>query len=146
MTMKTFALIVGLAYLAFGVLGFVPQFVTAAGDAAPALRISALHGYLFGLFPINFMDNLAYLAVGAWGLAAARTAGGARAYAGAIAALFAALTVLGLMPATYTLFGMMPVYGNDVWLHAATGVLALVCWVAVKGATYVETRPAHQRF
>lgn len=143
MTAKTFALIAGLVYVTFGVLGFVPQFVTAATDATPALRISALHGYLFGLFPVNFMDNLAYLAIGAWGLAAARSPGGARAYAGAMAALFASLTVLGLMPATHTLFGMMPIHGNDVWLHAGTGLVAVVCWVAVKGATYIQAKPAH---
>jgi hypothetical protein len=143
MTAKTFALIVGLIYLAFGVLGFFPQFVTAPGGAAPGLRITALHGYLFGLFPVNFMDDLAYLAIGAWGLAAARTPGGARAYAGAMAALFASLTVLGLMPATHTLFGMMPLHGNDVWLHAGTALVALVCWLAVKGATYVQAKTAH---
>ena len=143
MTAKTFALIVGLVYLTFGALGFVPPFVSVPTDAMPALRISAFHGYLFGLFPVNFMDNLAYLAIGAWGLAATRSAGGARAYAGAMAALFGALTVLGLMSATRTLFGMMPIYGNDVWLHAGTSIVAVMCWVALKGAGYIEPKPAH---
>jgi len=142
MTAKTFALIIGCVYLALGALGFVPQFVTAA-DATPALRISAFHGYLFGLFPVNFMDNLAYLAIGAWGLAAARSPGGARAYAGAMATLFGALSVLGLMPATRTLFGMMPIHGNDVWLHAGTAIIAVVCWAAFKGAAYMHAKPAH---
>jgi hypothetical protein len=33
------------------------------------------------------------------------------------------LTILGLIPQTNTFFGLIPLHGNDVWLHA---VLALV--------------------
>jgi hypothetical protein len=40
-----------------------------------------------------------------------------------VAVIYALLTVMGLVPALYTTFGLIPLYGNDVWLHA---VLALV--------------------
>ena len=33
-------------------------------------------------------------------------------------------TVLGVLPVTNTLFGMMPIYGGDVWLHGVTAVIA----------------------
>jgi hypothetical protein len=44
-------------------------------------------------------------------------------YFRAVAVIYGLLTVLGLLPATNTTFGLIPIYGNDVWLHA---VLALV--------------------
>jgi len=141
MTVKTFALIAGIFYLALGVLGFVPPLITAPGDAPP-LRLTAFHGYLLGLFPVNFMDNLAHLAVGAWGIAAARSVGGARAYSKTMAALFASLAVLGLMPATQTLFGLVPIHGHDVWLHAGTAIAAAFCGWVLKGSSYIHPRPA----
>ena len=142
MTVKTFALIAGLVYLALGALGFVPQLLSPAGDAPP-LRLTAFHGYLLGLVPVNFMDNLAHLAIGAWGIAASRSVGGARSYSKTMATLFAALTILGLIPATYTLFGMIPIHGNDVWLHAGTAVVAAFCGWVLKGSSYIHPRPAH---
>jgi hypothetical protein len=35
-----------------------------------------------------------------------------------VALIYALLTVLGLIPATNTAFGLVPIYGHDVWLHA----------------------------
>ena len=58
--------------------------------------------------------------VGNW---AGGYAGGSIGYARAVAVIYALLTVLGLLDATNTTFGLIPIYGNDVWLHA---VLALV--------------------
>jgi hypothetical protein len=37
--------------------------------------------------------------------------------------IYAVLAVLGLIPATNTLFGLAPIHSADVWLH---GALALV--------------------
>ena len=34
------------------------------------------------------------------------------------------LAVLGCIPIANTLFGLMPIYGNDVWLHLATAIPA----------------------
>jgi hypothetical protein len=32
--------------------------------------------------------------------------------------------VLGLIPATSTTFGYIPIWGNDVWLHGAVAAVA----------------------
>lgn len=37
---------------------------------------------------------------------------------------YALLTVLGLIPATNTTFGLVPIDGHDVWLHALLAVVA----------------------
>lgn len=124
MTVKTFALVAGIAYLAAGALGFVPALVTAPPGDAPGVGITAFHGYLLGLFPVNFMHNLVHLAIGAWGLAASRSIGGARAFSKTLTVLYGALAVMGLIPALNTLFGLAPIHGHDVWLHAGTALVA----------------------
>ena len=77
-----------------------------------------------GLFPVNVLHNLVHLAFGLWGLLAARSAVGSLVYARSVALIYALLTVLGLIPTTDTTFGLVPIYGNDVWLHAGLAVVA----------------------
>jgi len=96
MTVKTFALIAGIGFLAAGVLGFVPALVTAPPEHAPALGITAFHGYLLGLFPVNFMHNLVHIAIGGWGIAASRSVGASRGYSRTIAVFYGLLAVMGL--------------------------------------------------
>jgi hypothetical protein len=143
MTVKTFALIVGIAFLAAGALGFVPALVTAPPEHAPALGVTAFHGYLLGLFPVNFIHNLVHLAIGAWGIAASRSVGGSRAYSKSLAVSYGALAVMGLIPTLNTVFGLVPIHGHDVWLHAGTALLAAFFGWVVKGSSVVSPRAAH---
>src|SRR5437868_5387170 len=124
MTARNFALVIGIVYLAAGVLGFVPALITPPPADAPAVGIHAFHGYLLGLFPVNFMHNLVHLAIGAWGVAASRSMSGARTYSKTLAVLYGVLAVMGLIPALNTMFGLAPIHGNDVWLHAVTALIA----------------------
>ena len=124
MTTRNFALIAGIVYLAAGVLGFVPPLLFAPPGDAPGLAITAFYGYLLGLFPVNLIHNLVHLVIGAWGLAAARSAAGALTYARTLAILYGVLAVMGLIPGMGTLFGLAPIHGHDVWLHAFTALVA----------------------
>ena len=124
MKTTTFALLAGIAYLAAGVLGMVPAMLVSPPMDAPATTFTLLYGYLFGLFPVNALHSLVHLAIGAWGIAAWRGVAPAGLYARALALFFGLLAVLGLIPAANTLFGWLPIYGHDVWLHAGTSVLA----------------------
>jgi hypothetical protein len=47
-----------------------------------------------------------------------------RVYAQIVAVAYGPLVVLGPFPATNTLFGLVPIHGNDVWLHLVLGVVA----------------------
>ena len=134
MTTRTFALIIGIAYLAAGALGFVPALLTAPPASGPHVSLTGFYGYLLGLFPVNYMHNLVHLAIGAWGIAAWRSAGGARAYARSLAVIYGALAVLGLFPQTQTMFGLVPIHGHDVWLHAATAIAAAFFGWVVSGS------------
>lgn len=124
MTTRAFALLSGVAFLAIGALGFVPAFVTPAPAHAPNVAFTASYGYLFGLLPVNYFVNLGHMAMGAWGIAAARSEGGARGYARTMAVISGALAIIGMVPALNTLFGLAPVFGKDVWLHGIAAIAA----------------------
>ena len=79
-----------------------------------------LYGYLIGLFPVNILHTAVHLAIGVWGIAAWRSAGGARVYARSLAILYGVLAVMGLIPGLNTVFGLIPLHSHDVWLHAGT--------------------------
>lgn len=125
--MKTryFALVMGLAFLVIGGLGFVPGLRTIDADM-PSLALEQHYGLLFGLFPVNWLHNVVHLLFGIWGVLAWRSYGAARVYAMLVALSYALLTVLGFFPTLATLAGLVPLYGNDVWLHAAIALVAAI--------------------
>lgn len=123
MRIRTFALILGLGFLAVGVLGFVPQLVTVPASQPP-LVVETTHGLLFGLFPVNALHNIVHLVFGVWGIVVWRNLAASRVYSRSVAVIYAVLAVLGLIPATNTLFGLVPLHGNDIWLHAVLAIAA----------------------
>ncbi len=129
--MRTFALIYGLVFTLVGLLGFVPGFVSPPVDH-PDLVIDGMHGRLLGLFPVNWVHNLVHLAFGVWGLAASRGWGASRGYARSVAIIYAVLAVMGLIPLLNTTFGLVPIHGNDVWLHVLLAAGAAYFGWAVK--------------
>ena len=120
---RTFAGVFGAIYLIVGILGFVPGLVQPAHHA-PALAVESNHGMLLGLFPVNLLHNVVHLLIGVWGLAASSNLPAARWYGRALAVFYGLLAVLGLFPATHTLFGLVPIHGHDVWLHAVSALVA----------------------
>jgi hypothetical protein len=138
-TARAFAITIGIVFLAIGVLGFIPALVTPAPEQAPDVSFTAYYGYLFGLLPVNYFVNLAHMAMGAWGIAASRGEGGARAYAKTIAVVSGALAVVGLIPQINTIFGLVPVYGKDVWLHAIAAIAAAFFgWVMPRKSIFAD--------
>lgn len=124
MTTRNFALVFGVVFLLIGIAGFVPQLVQGMHPEHPGLTLDANSGQLFGLFPINILHNIVHLVFGLWGLAASRSMSGARFYGRGVAVIYALLTVAGFVPNLNTLFGLVPLYGNDIWLHAALALVA----------------------
>jgi Domain of unknown function (DUF4383) len=124
MTTRTFALIIGLAYLGAGVLGLIPAALMPPPPDAPPTSLTVLYGNLLGLFPVNVLHSAVHLAIGAWGLAAWQGMASPAVYARSLAIFYGALAVMGLIPGMNTLFGMLPIHGHDVWLHGATAAIA----------------------
>ena len=108
----------------------MPAALAPAPPDAPPVRFTVLYGYLLDLFPVNVLHSVAHLAIGAWGILAWRADhdrqgfGNPKTYARALAVFYGALAVLGLIPGVNTLFGLLPIHGHDVWLHAGTAAIA----------------------
>jgi len=124
MKTSTFALLAGIAYLGAGLLGFVPAMLIPPPPDAPPTSFGLHYGYLLGLFPMNIVLTALHLGMGVWGIAAWRGAANATTFARALTMLYGALAVMGMIPLLNTVFGWIPIHGNDVWLHAATSALA----------------------
>ena len=131
MITQRFALIAGLVYLLIGIAGFFPSLLSAPDSTHP-LSVRALNGELFGLFPVNLAHTLVHLAIGVWGLLVTRASADAGTfYARVLAIIFAVLAVMGLFPRLDTVFGLLPLHGHDIWLHAGTAaVAAYIGWYA----------------
>src|SRR5687768_15081326 len=128
---RAFALSIGIIYLLVGIAGFIPGLVEPPPTGAPHVHVHQNHGYLLGLFPVNLLHTLFHLFIGLFGLVAAISFAGARLYARGLAIVYGALAILGLMPFTNTLYGLLPLHGNDIWLHALTALVAgYFGWIA----------------
>jgi hypothetical protein len=122
MNTVTAALIFGVVFTLAGVAGF---FAAPPPPGAPPLVVEHGHGLALGLFPVNTLHNVVHLLFGVLGIAAARGAIlSARDYFRVVAVAYTLLAVLGLIPATQTAFGLVPIWGSDVWLHALLAAAA----------------------
>jgi hypothetical protein len=130
MQTRYFALIAGIAYILAAASGIIPGLLVHSPDLPP-MRVDSLYGRALGLFPVNVLHTLVHLVIGLWGVPAWRALTSARLYARALAIIYGVLTVLGAIPQTSTLFGLVPLFGHDVWLHAITALAAAYFgWVA----------------
>lgn len=127
---RTFALVFGILYLLVGIVSFIPGVSPhdATLDSAHPINeaVHFAHGRALGLFPVNALHNIVHIAIGVWGIVGSRSASGARLYAQGVAIFYGLLTVLGAIPSemTKTLFGLVPLHGYDILLHAGSALIA----------------------
>lgn len=141
MSTKTAALLFGIVFLVVGLLGFAPA---PPPPDAPPLAVEHGHGLALGLFPVNTLHNIVHLLFGILGLAA--WAGGwGRGYFQLVAVAYAVLTVMGLVPGMNTTFGLVPVWGNDVWLHALIAAASAYFGFVRGKVDMTHHTPAHGR-
>ncbi len=125
MATRYFALAAGIAYMLVGLIGFIPGATQSPPADAPGLTADSGYGYLLGLFPVNVWHNVVHLFVGVAGLAAWYYGfDWSRQFARGLAVVYGILAVMGLIPQLSTTFGLIPIFGHDVWLHALTGIAA----------------------
>jgi hypothetical protein len=138
---RYFALIIGVVYTLVGVLGFIP-----GAHPKPSNAIGGVfdggYGYLLGLFPINVLHNIVHILIGLAGIAAYRAYDTAKQYARGLAVLYIALAILGLIPGLNKVFGLIPIFGHDIWLHALTALVAAYFGFIHKDADTVSGRTA----
>jgi len=111
---KRLTMLFGAVFIVVGVLGFTVPGGMQMGDPATAPK-------LLGLFPVNLLHNVVHIAIGVWGLAAGRAYSTAVAYCKLVGFVYLALAALGFV--IPDAFGLIPIGGNDIWLHCLLGVV-----------------------
>lgn len=142
MGVRYFALISGIIYILIGLFGFVPGMVATPGTGGPEVAVGAGYGYLLSTFPVNVLHNLVHLAVGIWGVVAFRSYLQSRTYSRGLAIFYGILAIMGLLPVLNTVFGLIPIFGNDVLLHAITALIAAYFGFKTPSPTELRT---HER-
>ena len=133
------ALSLGIFFLFLGLAGFVPAFVTPPTNFIPNLGF----GYIFGLFPTNYFHNALGILFGVWGLAAFTSLSGSIVFTRIFAIVYAVSAILGLFPFTNTVFGITPLFGNNVLLNVFVAAIAFYfCFVKSAEISTVNTPEA----
>lgn len=136
-------LIFAVVFTAVGLLGFVPSLLSPP-PAGETMAVNSMHGMLFGLFQVNLLHNLVHLIFGLWAFFAYFSGRlPSRAYLRSVAVIYLVFAVAGLIPGLDTLFGLVPLHGNDVWLHivlaAAAGAVGFLVHDRVTDDTRATT-------
>lgn len=109
MTAKIAATVIGIVFLAVGILGFIPNPLVSAG----------------GLFAVNPLHNLVHIVSGVVLLAGAYTALGSTIGLKIIGAIYGLVAVLGLIMGPGMLLGLVHINAADNVLHVLLAVVIL---------------------
>ena len=122
-TLQKLAGVFGVVFILGAVLGFI-------SPGGMAMTVEPTTGMLLGIFPVNLLHNVVHLLFGIWGLVASRTWTGSRSYFKGAGIIYAVLTVVGFLSPTG--FGLVPLGGNDIWLHVRLAVVMLAIGFTAK--------------
>jgi hypothetical protein len=117
MNTRTFAMVWGILFLVIFASGVVPGMLQPPAPGDPHIQMDSMYGRALGLFPVNLLHNVVHLIFGVSGLIASRSWDAAKTYARITAVVYAMFVVMGLVPGLDTTFGLVPLFGHDVWLH-----------------------------
>jgi hypothetical protein len=120
MTVQRAAQIFGWVFVLVGIVGMVYSY-----NMDEAL--------LLGFFPVNVVHNAAHILLGLWGITAAKSYASAKSYCTYAGFLYIVLAIAGYMEPN--LGGVLPLGGNDVYLHVALGVILLLVGMTAKQRT-----------
>lgn len=124
--LKKLATVFGVAFIAIGVLGFVPG-------------ITNDEGLLLGIFEVNALHNIIHLLSGVAALIGASSDQYAKLYFQVFGVVYAVVTLAGFVQGD-TVLGLIPVNMADNLLHLTIAVAALYIGFGLKPE---ETTPAN---
>jgi hypothetical protein len=143
MQTRLFSLVFGGVYVFIGLIGFLPALRTHPPAGAPHIDATAGYGYFLGQFPINALHDLLHIVVGLVAIIVSARLNPARIYCRVLFLVFGVLACLGFLPTVNSLWGWVPIFGADTWLHAATAIAAGYFGFVAPEPTYVEPTVAH---
>lgn len=118
MTLKPFAIIIGIGFIVAGILGFVPH-VT-------------VNGLLLGIFAVDPMHNFIHISSGIIALAASCSEKAAKLYFQVFGIIYALVAVLGFVLKGHIL--MMHMNMADNYLHVVLAIIILYLGFVFKSA------------
>jgi hypothetical protein len=129
---SVFAAVVGVVFLAVGILGFIPGITTNYDEMAFAGPDSGAE--LFGIFQVSVLHNIVHLLFGVAGLALAVRAVTAMLYLVVGGIVYLLLWIYGLSIERGSDANFIPVNLADDWLHFGLGIgmigLGVIGWLA----------------
>jgi hypothetical protein len=127
-TLQKLAGVFGVIFILVAVLGFiVPGGLVMAMDPTT--------GMILGVFPVNLLHNIVHLLFGIWGLVASRNWAGSKQFFTVGGIIYVVLTVVGFLSPTG--FGLVPIGGANIGLHAVLAVAMLAIGYTAKAAPAV---------
>ena len=114
------ALLVGIVFLAVGVLGFVPGITTNYGDMNFIGQGS--EAKLLGIFQVNVVHNIVHLLFGVIAIPLSRTPRGARTFLIGGGLVYAVLWIYGLVIDLSSEANFVSMNTADNWLHLGLSV------------------------
>jgi hypothetical protein len=123
-TIQKFALVMGVVFLAVGILGFIPGVTTNYGTMEFASHNS--EAALLGIFQVSILHNIVHLLFGVLGLVASRTAAASRQYLVIGGIVYLLLFIYGLVVPHDSAANFVPVNSADNVLHIALAAVMIV--------------------
>jgi hypothetical protein len=140
-TLRTITLVVGITFLAVGILGFVPGITTDVGRMELVGHDSPSE--LLGVFHVSVLHNVVHLLFGVVGIAAARTLRSARLFLLIGGAVYLLLVLYGLAVDMKEPANFVPLDEADNWLHFGLGVGMIALGLLPTG--WHAMTPTHRR-
>ena len=124
-TTQKLAAVFGVVFILVAIMGFIAPGGMNMQPTDPATSAQAL-----GMFPVNLLHNIVHVLFGLWGLAASRSWGGSSSFFRTGGIIYAVLTICGFFFPDG--FGLVPLGGNDIWLHGILAVAMLAIGFTAK--------------
>jgi hypothetical protein len=125
-TIQKLSAVFGVVFILVAIVGFIaPNGGMSMQPTDPATAAKAL-----GMFPVNVLHNIVHLLFGIWGLAASRSWAGSKSFFTISGAIYAVLTLVAFVSPSG--FGMVPLGGADIGLHAVLAIAMLAIGLTAK--------------
>ena len=132
------ARLVGIVFLAVGILGFIPGITTNYDDLSFAGNESDAE--LLGLFQVSILHNIVHLIFGIAGLVLSRTWDGARNFLVGGGIIYLVLALYDALVKQESDANFLPTNNADGWLHLVLGLGMLALGLALRGRNTVGNR------
>jgi Domain of unknown function (DUF4383) len=124
-TLQKLAGVFGVIFIIVAVLGFI-------SPGGLVMAMDPTTGMVLGVFPVNLLHNIVHLLFGVWGLVASRSWSGSKTFFTVGGIIYVVLTCVGFLSPMG--FGLVPLGGADIWLHAVLAIAMLGLGLTAKAA------------